>query len=202
MPGLCNRTICAKLCLVMGAAIRNLNRIVAAFFAIVTFSLPALAEQTRLDGLFAQLSGAEAPEARKIAAEIELELSRSGSPAIDLLLRRGQDAIEAGDMTAAIAHLSAAIDHAPDFAEAWHLRSVAFFRQERYGLALHDIEQALAIEPRHFNAIYGLGVLFKELGQPDLAEGAFSRALAIHPHHEDVTKARESVARDLGGADL
>ncbi len=202
MPGLCNRTICAKLRLVMGAANFNLNRIVAAFAAIVTFSLPALAEETRLDGLFDQLAQAEAGEARKIAAEIELELARSGSPAMDLLLRRGEDAIESGDMAAAIAHLSAAIDHAPDFAEAWHLRSVAFYRQERYGLALHDIERALALEPRHFNAIYGLGVLLDELGQPDLARDAFSRALAIHPHHEDVTKARDNVARELGGADL
>jgi Tfp pilus assembly protein PilF len=186
----------------MGAANLNLNRIVAAFAAIVTFSLPALAEETRLDGLFAQLSQAEAPEARKIAAEIELELSRSGSPAMDLLLRRGEDAIEAGDMAAAVEHLSAAIDHAPDFAEAWHLRSVAFYRQKRYGLALHDLERALVLEPRHFNVMYGLGVVLDELGQPGLAQEVFSRALAIHPHHEDVTKARESAARKLGGADL
>lgn len=202
MPGLCNRTFCAKLIPVMGAAVINLNRIVAAGIAIVTFSLPALAEETRLDGLFAQLSQAEAPEARKIAAEIELELSRSGSAAMDLLLRRGRDALEANDIKGAVEHLSAAIDHAPDFAEAYHLRSVAFFQQERYGLALHDIEQALVLEPRHFNVIYGLGVLLDELGQPDLAQDAFSRALAIHPHHEDVTKARESVAREQGGADL
>lgn len=186
----------------MGAANLNLNRIVAACFAIVTFSLPALAEETRLDSLFAQLTQAEAAEAGKIAAEIELELSRSGSPAMDLLLRRGEDALAAGEMAAAIEHLSAAIDHAPDFAEAWHLRSVAFFRQERYGLALHDIERALVLEPRHFNAMYGLGVLLKELGQADLAYEVFSRALAIHPHHKDVTNAREDVARDLGGADL
>ncbi|WP_417726075.1 tetratricopeptide repeat protein [Roseovarius sp.] len=186
----------------MGAAIINLNRIVAAVAVIVMFSLPVSAGETRLDGLFAQLSQADAPEARKIAAEIELELSRSGSAAVNLLLRRGQDALEAGDMATAIEHLSAAIDHAPDFAEAWHLRSVAFYKQQHYGLALHDIERALALEPRHFNVIYGLGVLLDELGQPQLAQEAFSRALAIHPHHEDVTKARESVARELGGADL
>lgn len=105
-------------------------------------------------------------------------------------------------MAAAIEHLSAAIDHAPEFAEAWHLRSVAFFKQGRYGLALNDIEHALALEPRHFNVIYGLGVLLDELGQPGMAQDAFSRALAIHPHHEDVTKARDNVARELGGADL
>src|SRR6056297_2448899 len=160
----------------MGAANLNLNRIVAAVLAIVTFSVPALAEETRLDTLFAQLAQAEPQEARRLAAEIELELSKSGSAAMDLLLRRGEDALQAGELAAAIEHLSAAIDHAPQFAEAWHLRSVAFFKQERYGLALHDIEQALALEPRHFNVIYGLGVLLNEMGQPDLAVDAFSRA--------------------------
>lgn len=186
----------------MGAAITNLNRIVTACLAVVTFSLPAMAEDTRLDALLSDLSQAEPAEARKIAAEIELEWSKSGSPAMDLLLRRGEDAIEAGDLDAAVEHLSALIDHAPHFAQGWHLRSVAFFKQDRYGLALANIERALALEPRQFNVIYGLGVLLDETGHPDLAYDAFSRALAIHPHHEDVTKAKERVARDLGGAEL
>ena len=100
------------------------------------FSLPAGAEQARLDALLSDLSQAKPEAARKIAAEIELEWSKSGSPAMDLLLRRGEDAIEAGDLEAAVEHLSALIDHAPQFAQGWHLRSVAFFKQDRYGLAL------------------------------------------------------------------
>ena len=187
----------------MGAAIRNLNRIVAAFLAVVTFSIPApAAENARLDGLFEQLAEAEPQDARRIAAEIDLEFAKSGSAAMDLLLRRGEDALEAGDSARAVEHLSALIDHAPDFAEAWHLRSVAFFKQERYGLALNDIEHALVLEPRHYNAIFGLGVLLEEMGQHDLAQDAFLRALAIHPHHEDVTSALERVRRELGGMDL
>lgn len=187
----------------MGAVSLDLNRIVAAFLAIVMFSLPVTAAAgARLDDLFAKLAQAESEEARRIAAEIDLELAQSGSPAMDLLLRRGEDALEAGDEGMAVAHLSALIDHAPDFAEAWHLRSIAFFRQGRYGLAMADIERALALEPRHYNAIYGLGVLLEETGQPDLAEAAFLRALAIHPHHEEVTSALERVRGALGGMDL
>lgn len=187
----------------MGAASLNLNRIVAAILAIVMFSLPvAAAAGARLDDLFAQLAQAEPADARRVAAEIELELAKSGSPAMDLLRRRGEDALEAGDAVMAVEHLSALIDHAPDFAEAWHLRSVAFFQQGRYGLALADIERALALEPRHYNAIYGLGVLLEETGQTELAEAAFLRALAIHPHHEEVTSALERVRGALGGMDL
>src|SRR6056297_1913579 len=171
----------------MGAAITNLNRIVTACLAVVTFSLPAMAEDTRLDALLSDLSQAEPAEARKIAAEIELEWSKSGSPAMDLLLRRGEDAIEVGDLDAAVEHLSALIDHAPDFAEAWHLRSVAFFKQDRYGLALADIERALILEPHHFNVLYGLGAVLDEMGQHAMAYEAFTRVMAIHPHHEDVS---------------
>ncbi len=121
---------------------------------------------------------------------------------MDLLLDRGRDALEAGDSQAAIDHFSALIDHAPDFAEGWHMRSVAFSRVGRYGLALADIERALALNPRHFNAIYGLGVILEELNQPDLAHRAFTRVLAIHPHHEAVTKALERLDSQVGGSAL
>ncbi len=187
---------------VMKAVIQYLNRIVAAGLASVLFSLPLGAEGSRLDTLFSELSQADPKEARRIAAEIEMEWARSGSPAMDLLLRRGEDALEAGDLAMAVEHLSAAIDHAPDFAEAWHLRSIAFFRQERFGLALRDIERVIALEPRHFNAIFGLGVLLDELGKPALAREALLRAQAIHPHHEEIGTVLERVSRELGGATL
>lgn len=186
----------------MNRVFTNLKRPVAAFAVAALSCLPASADETRLDDLLARLSEAEPQEARKVAAEIEMEWSKSGSPAMDLLLRRGKDAIEAGDLTDAVEHLSALIDHAPDFAEAWHLRSVAFYKQERYGLALSDIEQALTLEPRHFNVMYGLGVVLDDMGQYALAHEALTRGLAIHPHHEDVADARDRVARKLGGTEL
>ena len=185
----------------MKDAVRYLNHTVAALLALVMFSLPVGAE-TRLDALFSQLDGAAPAEARRIAAEIEMEWSRSGSPAMDLLLRRGEDALEAGDPKMAIAHLSAAIDHAPGFAEAWHVRSAAFFEQKRYGLALRDLAQVIVLEPRHFNALYGLGVVFEQTGRIALAQEAFMRAHTIHPHHEALSEALERVSRKLGGTDI
>lgn len=161
-----------------------------------------MAGEARVDALLDRLAEAKPAEARKIAAEIEMAWSNSGSPAMDLLLRRGKDAIEAGDTTAAIEHLGALIDHAPEFAEAWHLRSVAFFKQDRYGMALADMEHALALEPRQFNVLYGLGVLLDELGRHALAYEVFTRVEAIHPHHDNVSSARKRAARELGGAEL
>ncbi|SLN34321.1 Tetratricopeptide repeat protein [Roseovarius litorisediminis] len=187
----------------MSAVFRKLNNIVTALAAIVMFSLPALAvEEAKLDRLFLSLKDADATEAGIIAKEIELELSKSGSPAMDLLLKRGRDALEAGDSRGAIGHFTALTDHAPDFAEGWNARSIAFFQAELYGPALADIERTLALQPRNFNAIYGLGVILEEINRPNLAREAYNRVLAIHPHHKDVTAALERLNGQLGGSDL
>jgi len=182
----------------------SLNRIVAAFAALVMFSLPAAGQNSdRLDALFEALREADAPQdARRIARDIEHEFAQSGSASMDVLLRRGRDALEAGDSGAAIEHFTALTDHAPDFAEGWHMRSVAYSRVGLYGPALADIERALALSPRHFNAIYGLGVILEEVNKPELAHEAFSRVLAIHPHHEAVTRALERLDPEIGGSSL
>ncbi len=187
----------------MSAKHLSLNSIVAAFAAIVAFSLPLAAQETRLDGLYADLSEAAEPkEARRLAKEIELEWTRSGSASADFLLKRGRDALQAGDIDEAIGHLTALTDHAPGFAEGWHMRATAFAAAELYGPAIADIERALALEPRHFNALASLGAILSAASRPEMAKEAFEFALAIHPHHEDVLKAMDHVDREIGGRDL
>ncbi len=167
------------------------------------FSLPSAAvEQARLDRLFAQLQQSETEEARKVGDEIVLELSKSGSSAMDLLLKRGRDALEAGDTKAAIEHFTALTDHAPEFAEGFHMRAVAYTRAELYGPAIADLERALALRPRHFQAIYGLGVILEELDRPNMAYEAYTRVLAIHPHYQDVPEALDRLSGALDGENL
>lgn len=187
----------------MSALNHFLKNIVTAFVAIVMFSLPCAAvEQARLDRLFAQLQDADAAEAGKIGDEIVLELSKSGSAAMDLLLKRGRDALEANDTRAAIEHLTALTDHAPEFAEGWHMRAVAYSRSGRYGPAIADLERALALTPRHFEAIYGLGVILEELDRPEMAIEAYERVLEIHPHYEDVADVLDRLNAALAGKEL
>ncbi|WP_306121194.1 tetratricopeptide repeat protein [Roseovarius sp. MMSF_3359] len=167
------------------------------------FSIPcAAADQARLDRLYAQLLQAEEAEAVKIGKEITLELSRSGSSAMDLLLKRGRDALEAGETEAAIEHLTALTDHAPEFAEGWHLRAVAYRQADLFGQAISDLERALALRPRNFEAIYGLGVILEELDRPQMAYEAYSRVLEIHPHFEDTSEVLDRLGQSLEGEDL
>ena len=147
--------------------------IVAAVLPLVMFSLPAGAQDPALDPLFEQLKEAEPQEANRISKEIELAWTRSGSATADLLLKRGRDALEAGDTKAAIEHFTALTDHAPDFAEGFHMRAMAYADAEKFGPALADIERALTLNPRHYNAIASLGGILYHVENYEKAKQAF-----------------------------
>ncbi|WP_179380577.1 tetratricopeptide repeat protein [Jannaschia marina] len=154
--------------------------------------------QVLLDRLGTLTSEEEAGEANRLAAEILERWTHSGSSALDLLLRRGSDAIEAGEYTRAVSHLTALTDHAPDFAEGWNQRATAFFMLEEYGAALSDIEQVLILEPRHFGALAGLGIILEQLGDEEGALKALKAAAAVHPAEENVNRAIERLELQTG----
>ncbi|PJE31008.1 Tetratricopeptide repeat-containing protein [Pseudooceanicola antarcticus] len=152
--------------------------------------------------LIAALAEADAAEARQIVRELELIWSSSGSSSMDLLLRKGRDALERGDLDQAVGHFSALIDHAPGFAEGWHMRAMAFFRMEELGLAQADLEQALALNPLNFQSAYGLAVVLEETGRIDAAHAGYSAILKIYPAHEDSLAGRDRLAPRVSGSDI
>lgn len=177
----------------MGSRAHILNRVVAATLPLLFLCTFAVAQDAaKLDELFTRLQAAPADEAGRIEQEIQIEWSKSGSPALDLLLQRGRDALEMGDTQAAIEHLTALVDHDPDFAEGWNVRAAAFYQAGEFGPAMTDIAQVLVLNPRHFGALTGLGRIFEASEDPERALKAYEAALALHPHLEG---ARDSVAR-------
>ncbi|SMR71771.1 Tetratricopeptide repeat-containing protein [Aliiroseovarius halocynthiae] len=142
--------------------------------------------QEQLDALFEQLQTADDSNWEALETEIWELWARSGSDAMDLLLQRGQDALESGKLDHAISHLSALTDHAPNFAEGWNARATAFYLAGELGLSLDDIARTLVLEPRHFGALTGLGLILEELGDDVRALDAYRHALAIHPQSDDI----------------
>ena len=177
------------------------NRIVAALLAILLAG-PLAAQTPALDRLFERLAVAESGEAGRIEREIWSEWSKPGSPAMHLLLKRGRDALEAGDTTAAIEHLTALVDHAPDFAEGWNARATAYFQAGQFGPAVADIAQALRLNPRHFGAMSGFGLILEETGREAEALEVYRAALAIHPNLTSIQEAVARLERKAAGQDL
>lgn len=190
----------------------KLKHIVAAFAAVLALALPLAAQESvvhvaddrsaTLDQLFTELADPENRAWGRTEADIRRLWSQSGSAAMDLLYKRGEAALDADDPALAIEHLTALTDHAPEFAEGWHLRAVAFFKAGQTGPALADLAHVLALEPRHWTALSGLGTILEDMGFKDRALVALRASLALHPHQDDVKDAVARLERDVAGVSL
>ncbi|MEC7763628.1 MAG: tetratricopeptide repeat protein [Pseudomonadota bacterium] len=164
---------------------------------------PALgADAERLDELFTSLENADETSWEQIENKIWSEWSESGSPAMDLLLQRGREATTQEDYEAAIEHLTALVENAPEFAEGWNARATAYYAAGLVGPALHDIAKTLELEPRHFGALSGLGRILEETGNDPAALEAYSEALTIHPHRPSLIRAVERLEGSLEGKSI
>ncbi len=173
--------------------------------AALLCGVPLLAsaqDQGRADILLDRLAQPDLRNWEVVEEEIYMLWSRSGSASADYLLERGRDALAQGDFEEAYDHLTALTDHAPDFAEGWNTRATMFFQANRYGPSIADIQRVLALEPRHFGALAGLGYMLEEMDRLEEARAAFEAARAIHPHREEIHEALDRVDRALGGQTL
>lgn len=186
----------------MGMMTRSFKCIVTAFALVVGVSIPLAADEARLDELLEQLKQADEATFQWIEDRIFEEWSKSGSPAMDLLLQRGQDALEAGEPAVALEHLTALVDHAPDFAEAYNARANAYYTLGLIGPAIDDLRQALVLNPRHFGALLGFGFMLEEMGREDEALEVYRQVQAIHPMAPEVGIAIDRLARKFEGQAL
>ena len=157
----------------------------AVFAAALLAAAPAAADQDdpALDDLFHALYEAGArEEIRAVEAAIQRLWGSSGSDTADLLLSRGTAALNAGNYEAALETLNAVVELAPGFAEGWNRRATLFYVMGRLDDSIADIERTLALAPRHYGALAGLGQIYVIENQPEDAARAFRRALAANPH--------------------
>jgi tetratricopeptide (TPR) repeat protein len=189
---------------VMVNHIVNLKHTVAAlgFWVLLAGVSFAQSASPQAEKLLDKLRKAPPEEAARIEREVQTVWSRCGSATIDLLMKRGRDAMRAGDTKLAIEHYTALTDHAPEFAEGYHARAQAYFRAELYGPAVDDLESTLFFNPQQYNAIFGLGAILQEVGNLRAAAELYRRVLEINPHHENAQKALDGLRRDGIGRTL
>ncbi|MBU2992765.1 hypothetical protein Q4555_03835 [Octadecabacter sp. 1_MG-2023] len=188
--------------LTMGIKKQLLNSILTALFFGVGISTPVWSQTERLDTLFERLLDAEPEDVARIEDQIMTEWSKSASPAMDLLLRRGEDAIDVGMPEVALEHFSALVDHAPNFAEGYNARAAAYYQLGLYGPAIDDLRQVLVLEPRHFGAMIGVAVILEELERPEDALEVWHRVAAFSPSDPEVVAMIERLEIQLSGEAL
>ena len=143
----------------------------------------------QLDTLFGKLKREKDPkEAELIAEEIWAIWLQSGSPSIDLMLRRGVAAQKRGDLPKARRMFEHVIRLQPDYAEGWARSARLALEQGRVADARADMVQTLILEPRHFYGLWTLGNIFERTGQTEAAFESYSEALDLYPALEEVEK--------------
>ena len=77
----------------------------------------------------------------------------------------------------------------------------SIFNMGKIGPALAALERALSLEPRHFQALEGLVLIFDDAGLYQEAFEILRRIEAIHPHAEILSRVRTRLeAKTLGQA--
>ena len=175
---------------------------VASVFATVVFLTPVSSQQDEIEALLTGLQTADAETALQIENRIYQIWSQSGSDSMDLLLERGREALSEGDTKKAIEHLTALVDHAPEFAEAYNSRATAYFEAGMFGPSLEDLQRTLALNPDHFAAINGLALIFEQMGEPELALRAWREVEKIYPTRAGLTEALARLEGRLEGRDI
>lgn len=155
-----------------------------------------------LDTLFRRLATSSDTDWQSIQNRIWAIWSRSGSDSMDFLLARAMAAMQAQDYELALRFLDDLVRLDPGFAEGWNKRATVYFLLGEYGRSVADIERTLALEPRHFGALSGLGMILERLGDKKGALTAYRRGLEVHPHLQGAIEAVERLAPDVDGRSL
>jgi tetratricopeptide (TPR) repeat protein len=178
------------------------SRLAIPLVALALLAVPTLADQkdARLDALFEKLKSAPSDgEAREAEQQIWQIWIEHKNPEIERLMRQGIAAMNEDDTEEALGDFDQVVKYDKDFAEGWNKRATIEFVMGDYTASVADIERTLALEPRHFGALSGLGQIYLALNKKRAALKAFRAALAIDPHLEGVRQKVEELAKEVGG---
>ncbi|HJS33729.1 MAG TPA: tetratricopeptide repeat protein [Alphaproteobacteria bacterium] len=163
---------------------RRFSAVVVVLLALCA-PLRAVADQTdaRLGDLFERLKSTEQPqEAQLIEFVIWQIWSEANDPATDTLMGLGLQAMQGGNLAGALELFDAVTTRKPDFAEGWNKRATVLYLLGAYEESAKDVDKTLKLEPRHFGALSGLGLINMALERDEEAVAAFEAASKIHPH--------------------
>jgi Tfp pilus assembly protein PilF len=179
--------------------------LLVAFMALSLSGTLALAGQgdARLDALFQDLLGtgdqvaADAVQDR--IWDIWLENPRED---LLVLMRDGVKSMNEDRYEEALADFDQVVAADPNYAEGWNKRANAEYLLGNYDAAVQDIRRVLSLEPRHFGALAGLGLVYLAIDEPAGALKAFNAALAINPHLDGVRDQAMKIRQQMAGSAL
>lgn len=171
------------------------------FFFLLTATGFIRADQTadELPELFEQLkeasSGVEASRLEQLIWQHWLEApdAQSGQ-----LMEKISSSMSASDLAIALQLSDQLVESHPRYAEAWNKRATIHYLMGNNVKSVADIRETIALEPRHFGAISGLGLIFLRQENLEAASDAFEQVLSISPASLSARQSVERVRKELG----
>jgi cytochrome c-type biogenesis protein CcmH/NrfG len=126
--------------------------------------------------------------------ELAVQLQRKPGH-IPVLLRMAQLEREKGALDDAAGHLREAVKGEPSNQDAHlELGRLLYERNDVTG-ALAETGKVLALNPNQVDALYNMGAIYANLGNPERARSYWSRAIAAGPAADSSRKAREGLKK-------
>lgn len=151
---------------------------------------PALADgcptapdhRAALDDLLSQIQSARNDAEGQILSNRmwELWLDAPDEPSAEML-RQGMSARRVSDYARALSAFDRLVSYCPFYAEGYNQRAFINFLAENYAAALPDLDQALAIDPKHVGALSGKALTLLRMGRIEEGQAALRAAVALNP---------------------
>ena len=183
------------------------HKIIPASLAIglaIGTSTTSIADDIVLDNLFSSLQEVtDSGDADRIVTEIWARWTNHPTDvALTDRLIRGTAMMNQGDFVHAEVIFTDIITEDPTYAEAWNKRATLFYAQGKHAQSRADIAQTLSLEPRHFGALAGLGMIELSAGNYEAALQAYEQAVAVNPHMTQASEIIEKLSSKLRGIAL
>ena len=175
-------------------------RVMFRVISIITFLLLSItnvkADQNdpRLNNLFKKLNKTEnQQEISDIIKDIWDIWYEVDDPKVIEYFEKGIQAMRIRNYPLAVRFFNNLIEEDPNFAEAWNKRATVYFMMGDFDKSMQDIIKTLELEPRHFGALDGMGLIFIHQGQYQQAIDVYDKMLEIFPFSLKTMEKRENI---------
>lgn len=154
------------------------------------------------DKLLALSTATEDERASTLADEVRSLWRQQAGATADLLLQRGAEARERGDLDTAwrsYDHLRAL---EPEYAEGWVVSAELAIQASDWEFALEALNQAVTLDERRFDAWALLGRALEQAQAREAAMEAYREAVMLYPLHPAAGPALARLERELAGRAL
>ena len=164
------------------------------FLLLSITSVKADQNDPRLNNLFKKLNKTEnQQEISDIIKDIWDIWYEVDDPKVIEYFEKGIQAMRIRNYPLAVRFFNNLIEEDPNFAEAWNKRATVYFMMGDFDKSMQDIIKTLELEPRHFGALDGMGLIFIHKGQFQQAIDVYDKMLEIFPFSLKTMEKRENI---------